>query len=276
MLAAGTGSDPRFRARPAASARRAAVLRRACRSRVARELRSFRPDAVVAESPYEAVAVELARRASRGRAAQRGRRGARRLAHARRGSTARRCARAARAARRPARGAGRSAAPTRCGRVSPFTAGLVRAARRASRRRVHRPSSDLDAVRRRRRRRCPEQPRALFVGVLERYKNVDGLAAAWRLVARRACPEARLRDRRATARARELVEALVARLPAQTSGRRGSTPAEVAAALDEARVLVLPSRSEGLAAVVVEALCRGRAGGRDARRRDPATSSRTA
>src|SRR5262249_56448582 len=30
----------------------------------------------------------------------------------------------------------------------------------------------------------PEPPRALFVGVLERYKNVEGLAAAWRIVAR--------------------------------------------------------------------------------------------
>ncbi|MDX6370722.1 MAG: hypothetical protein QOG93_2224 [Gaiellaceae bacterium] len=37
----------------------------------------------------------------------------------------------------------------------------------------------------------PAAPRALFVGVLERYKNVDGLAAAWRLAAPRV-PEARL------------------------------------------------------------------------------------
>ena len=27
----------------------------------------------------------------------------------------------------------------------------------------------------------PQQPLALFVGVLEAYKNVDGLAEAWRL-----------------------------------------------------------------------------------------------
>src|SRR5207248_1460981 len=37
----------------------------------------------------------------------------------------------------------------------------------------------------------PADPRALFVGVLERYKNVDVLAAAWRVVAARR-PEARL------------------------------------------------------------------------------------
>src|SRR4029434_4143533 len=37
----------------------------------------------------------------------------------------------------------------------------------------------------------PVSPRALFIGVLERYKNVDGLAEAWRQVAVRV-PGARL------------------------------------------------------------------------------------
>ena len=37
-------------------------------ARVARELRSFDPDVVVAESPYEAAAVEAARRLTRSRA----------------------------------------------------------------------------------------------------------------------------------------------------------------------------------------------------------------
>src|SRR5213075_1168557 len=37
----------------------------------------------------------------------------------------------------------------------------------------------------------PERPQALFVGVLERYKNVDGLAEAWRIAAPR-IPAARL------------------------------------------------------------------------------------
>ncbi len=31
----------------------------------------------------------------------------------------------------------------------------------------------------------PQHPQALFVGVLERYKNVDGLAEAWRRAAAR-------------------------------------------------------------------------------------------
>ena len=38
----------------------------------------------------------------------------------------------------------------------------------------------------------PDRPQALFVGVLERYKNVDGLVKAWRAAAPR-LPEARLR-----------------------------------------------------------------------------------
>src|SRR5207253_319157 len=38
----------------------------------------------------------------------------------------------------------------------------------------------------------PERPQVLFVGVLERYKNVDGLADAWRLAAPRV-PGAQLR-----------------------------------------------------------------------------------
>src|SRR5919201_2997148 len=61
----------------------------------------------------------------------------------------------------------------------------------------------------------PPAPCALFVGVLERYKNVDGLAEAWQLVAGRV-PEARLRIVGA-GREREAVERLVADLPGQTS-----------------------------------------------------------
>src|SRR5439155_11282070 len=40
-------------------------------------------------------------------------------------------------------------------------------------------------------RPLPERPTAVFVGMLEAYKNVDGLADAWREVARRV-PEGRL------------------------------------------------------------------------------------
>jgi glycosyltransferase involved in cell wall biosynthesis len=102
----------------------------------------------------------------------------------------------------------------------------------------------------------PERPVAIFVGVLERYKAVDVLAEAWRLAAPRV-PDATLHvvGRGAL---RDVAEDLVSDLPAQTRWSESLATPEVARALDEATVLVLPSRSEGLGRVVVEAFCRGR------------------
>jgi glycosyltransferase involved in cell wall biosynthesis len=103
----------------------------------------------------------------------------------------------------------------------------------------------------------PARPRALFVGVLERYKAFDTLAEAWRLAAPRV-PDATLhvvgdgtlRDRAA---------ALVADLPEQTEWTERLPNEEVAAAMDDAWLFCLPSRSEGLPRVALEAACRGRA-----------------
>jgi glycosyltransferase involved in cell wall biosynthesis len=103
----------------------------------------------------------------------------------------------------------------------------------------------------------PVRPGVLFVGVLERYKGVDVLAAAWRLAARRV-PAARLTI--VGEGARDGVAAkLVADLPAQTRWRRRLDADELVRALDDSTVLTLPSRSEGLGRVVVEAFCRARA-----------------
>jgi glycosyltransferase involved in cell wall biosynthesis len=103
----------------------------------------------------------------------------------------------------------------------------------------------------------PEHAQALFVGVLERYKNVDGLADAWRLAAPRV-PDAQLRLVGAGT-LRPVVEQLLRDVPGQTSWDERLTQPEVSRALDEATALVLPSRSEGMGRVVVEAFCRGRA-----------------
>jgi glycosyltransferase involved in cell wall biosynthesis len=102
----------------------------------------------------------------------------------------------------------------------------------------------------------PERPQALFVGVLELYKNVDGLAEAWRLAASR-LPNAHLRIV-GTGTRTDVVERLLADLPSQASWTTSLEPEQVAQALDESTALVLPSRSEGMGRVVVEALCRGR------------------
>jgi glycosyltransferase involved in cell wall biosynthesis len=103
----------------------------------------------------------------------------------------------------------------------------------------------------------PESPQALFVGVLELYKNVDGLVDAWRIVARE-IPRARLVIVGEGAR-ESVVESLVAELPGQTRRLRRLAADDVARELDGSTLLVLPSRSEGLGRVVVEAMSRGRA-----------------
>jgi glycosyltransferase involved in cell wall biosynthesis len=115
---------------------------------------------------------------------------------------------------------------------------------------------DVDTFLARPPRPLPDEPQALFVGVLERYKNVDGLVAAWRAAAPR-LPGARLRIV-GDGPLRGLVERLCRDLPEQTSWEPQLETPAIARALDESSVLVLPSRSEGLPRVVIEALCRGR------------------
>lgn len=96
----------------------------------------------------------------------------------------------------------------------------------------------------------------LFVGVLEAYKNVDGLAAAWRLAAPR-LPGVTLQLVGDGTR-RDAVESLLADLPAQARWAPRLEPDGVVAAMDASTFLVLPSRSEGMGRVVVESLARGR------------------
>ncbi len=103
----------------------------------------------------------------------------------------------------------------------------------------------------------PARPTALFVGVLERYKNIDGIVAAWRIAAPRV-PGAVLRLV-GDGRHRDDVAALVAELPEQTEWLPRLETPDVVRALDDAWCLLLVSRSEGTPRVVLEALCRGRA-----------------
>jgi glycosyltransferase involved in cell wall biosynthesis len=102
----------------------------------------------------------------------------------------------------------------------------------------------------------PERPRALFVGVLELYKGLDLLVQAWPRVARQV-PGAELRLIGRGSRV-DLVRRLVERGP-DVTWDSDLPPEEVAAELDAATCLVLPSRREGMGRVVVEAFCRGRA-----------------
>jgi len=217
--------------------------------RVARILRELRPDAVVCQTAYEAACVLVARRVARLDVriiveVHGDWRTSTRLY----GSPARRLL--ARAADRVAAAALRRADAVRT--VSPFTSGLVREL-------GIQPAGEFPAFMdlvpfTGEPAALPERPVALFVGVLEAYKNVDGLAAAWRLAAPR-LPDATLHIVGKGSRA-DVVEALT-REPGVRWDRE-LIPEDVAAALDGAWVLVLPSRSEGMGRVLVEAFCRGR------------------
>ena len=247
VLASGTGGDARFHLVPPRRLDGARFYLE-LPARVARELQSFHPDVVVAESPYEALAIELARRATRSPAKVVAEiHGDWRVSTRLYGSRARNAV--APLGDRLAGWALRSADGHRA--ISAFTAGLVRSVGREPAG-VFPTYSDLGAFRGPV-LPVPDTPQALFVGVLERYKNVESLAAAWRVVARR-MPEARLRIVGSGTQT-EVAEAL------EREGVRWDRrlePAELARALDESRVLLLPSSAEGLGRVIVEAFLRAR------------------
>jgi glycosyltransferase involved in cell wall biosynthesis len=217
--------------------------------RTARLLREFRPDAVICQTAYDAAAALLARRLARVPVRIVAEvHGDWRTSTRLYGSPARRLL--ARLGDAVAAAALRRSDAVRT--VSPFTAGLVREL-------GVEPAGDFPAFMdlapfEGPLRSLPDQPVALFVGVLEPYKNVDGLAAAWRLAAPRV-PGASLRIVGKGTRT-DVAEALASELGVRWD--RELAPDEVAGALDDAWVLVLPSRSEGMGRVLVEAFCRGR------------------
>ena len=140
--------------------------------------------------------------------------------------------------------------------LSGFTSSLIEAVRGEPATATFPTYSDLSAFVAEPVQPLPERPVAVFVGMLEAYKNIDGLASAWRRVAA-AVPEAKLviigKGRR-----RQVVDDLLRDVPGQVEYHEHLSPAGVAAALDDATVLVLPSWPEGLGRVIIEAFARGR------------------
>lgn len=218
--------------------------------RIAHELREFKPDAVLVQGAHEAAGALIARRLARS--------GARvildvhgdwRTATRLYGSRTRRVLNPL--ADRVAAWAVRRVDAVRT--VSDFTTGLVREL-------GVEPAATFPAFMDLAPflgppQPLPARPRALFVGVLERYKGLDLLADAWPTVVA-AVPHAELRLVGKGTRV-DLVQRLL-RSP-NVSWEPELAPEEIAAELDAATCLVLPSRREGMGRVVVEAFCRGRA-----------------
>jgi glycosyltransferase involved in cell wall biosynthesis len=96
----------------------------------------------------------------------------------------------------------------------------------------------------------PDAASALYVGALEAAKGVETLAAAWPEIAR-ALPRARL-----VVVGRGPLAPLVRRLGVEHVAEE--PPEGVAARMDAATVLVVPSLTEGLGRVILESFARGR------------------
>ena len=226
--------------------------------RLARELRRLEPDAVVTQSPYEALAVLGGRSLARRRAALVVElHGDWRTFSRLYGSPLRRAL--APVADRLAPWVLRRADAVRT--LSAYTTELARGAG-VEPTAVFVAFTDLEAFTETPPTPLPAAPQALFVGVLERYKNIEHLAAAWRLAADRV-PGAQL-QLVGDGHRRDVVEELVAAFPDRVSWTPSLPTEEIARALDSSSVLLLPSRAEGTPRIVLEAFCRGRAvvGGR--------------
>ncbi len=250
VLNAGTGSgDSRFKLVPDG----AAAFYPRLPFEVARSLRAFPADVVVASDPYVGEAARLGRRLARSRARLVVEvHGDPRTFTRAYGSPARRLLSAP--ADAVARSGIRHADATRA--LSDFTSSIVAEVTGKPATACFPTYSDLGAFRDPPLVPVPDAERVVFVGALEAYKNVDGLAAAWRRVAERR-PGALLAVVGKGSR-HEVIDRLVADLPGQVEHRAVLEPAEVVAQIDAARALVLPSYPEGLGRVVLEAFARGR------------------
>jgi glycosyltransferase involved in cell wall biosynthesis len=221
--------------------------------RIGRELRRFRPQAALVQGVHELVAFLVARRLAGARTkvildVQGDWHEATRLY----GSSLRRLLNPVNDALAPL--AVRRADAVRT--VSTQTTGLVRAL--GVEPAATFPSYvDAEAFLARSPAQLPVRPSAVFVGVLERYKAFDTLVKAWRRAALRV-PDATLHIV-GDGTMRDRARALVAELPEQTEWSERLTAEEVAGAMDDAWLVCLPSRSEGLPRVALEAACRGRA-----------------
>ncbi|MDX6514999.1 MAG: hypothetical protein QOH73_665 [Gaiellaceae bacterium] len=219
---------------------------------VAGALRSFGPDVVLAQSPYEAAACLLARRLTGTDVPI-----VTDIHGDWRTSTRLYGSRLRRLATLPADLVSGIALRRVDGvrTLSPFTSELVRS--RGIEPLAEFPAFvDLSAFVERPPVPLPDRPRAAFVGVLEAYKGLPTLFAAWGIVRER-LPDARLALVGSGHATRE-VEHFVGRSGGSVTWVPRLENAAIPSFLDEATCLFLPSESEGLPRIVMESFCRGR------------------
>ena len=247
--------DERFRLTPPASPRIAdgALHYALLPLRIARELRRFRPDAALVQGVHETTALLLARRIVKADTkvvldVQGDWREATRLY----GSPARRLL-------SPIGDRLGPFAVRRADGVRTISAETSALARRHGREPLatFAPYVDVEAFHAEQPLPLPATPAAIYVGALERIKGFDTLAESWHVVADRV-PQATLRVV-GNGRLAPLAAHLVAAFPGRVEWDQLLPAEEVARAMDSSWVLVLPSRSEGLGRVLIEAACRGRA-----------------
>jgi len=222
-------------------------------ARIARELREFRPDAALVQGVHETTAFLLARRLTRVRAkviidVQGDWREATRLY----GSSLRRLL-------NPLNDILGPFAVRHADGVRTISAETSALARRHGREPLatFAPYVDVEAFHAEPPAPLPDTPTAIYVGALERIKGFDTLVDAWPAVAVR-LPDAKLRIV-GSGRLAPLAAGLVEALPGRVEWHELLPASEVAQAMDSSWLLVLPSRSEGLGRVLLEAASRGRA-----------------
>ncbi len=252
VLAAGEGGDSEFRLVREPPALGGPAFYAALPGRIAGELRAFRPQAVLAQGAHETAAALAARRLARVETAV--------IAdlHGDWRAPTRLYGSRLRSLLSPAADRVAEAALRRADGVRTVTGYTTRLVRELGLEPTDQFPAYMDfaAFLQHSPAALPERPQALFVGVLERYKNVDGLADAWRRAAP-LVPDARL-QLVGTGTLTQVVERLLSDLPEQTTWAPSLTQPEVSNALDESTCLLLPSRSEGMGRVAVEAFCRAR------------------
>ena len=241
----------RFRGPPAFEG---AAFYASLRALGASEVRRFHPDVVVAQSPYEGLAVlpGLRRRGGRQPRIVVEVHGDWRTFARLYGSPGRRVI--APLTDRAAIRALRSAHATRA--ISGYTAQLAQEVTGRPPVAVFPAYFDLYSYVREPRLPLPETPTVLWVGVLEHVKNPVGLARAWGVVADR-IPNARLHVV-GQGRLEAVVQDLVRRFPRRVIHDRRLEPNQLSRAYDAATLLALPSRAEGMGRVIIEAFARGR------------------